>query len=59
MVAVFDQFGHQMPFFQGRRDFKTMKRIKDRINRQKPCGVEWKIQEGANFAGKDGVIFYK
>lgn len=58
MVAVFDQRGQQMSFFQGRRDFKRMKQIKDRIDRQKPCGVEWLIQDGANFAGKSGIVVY-
>jgi hypothetical protein len=58
MIAVFDQWGKQMPFFQGRRDFKRMKQIKDRIERQLPCGVEWQIEEGANFSGQSGVIVY-
>lgn len=35
MVAVTDQNGKQMPKFQGKRTFKLMKKIKDRISRQK------------------------
>lgn len=35
MVAVFDQNDKQMPKFQGRRSFKLMNKIKNRIVRQK------------------------
>lgn len=45
MVAVFDQHDKQMPFFQGRGGFRTMKRINDRIKRQRNKIVEWKWQE--------------
>jgi len=34
MVAVCDQNGQQMPFFQGRKD-EVMPRIKRRLDRQK------------------------
>lgn len=39
MVAVFDQNGQQMPFFQGRKE-EVMPKIKRRLNRQKGS-VEW------------------
>lgn len=42
MVAVFDQYDQQMPFFQGRKSDLTMKRIKDRMKRQRCKIVEWK-----------------
>ena len=48
MLAVFDQNDNQMPFFQGRRSYLTMKRIKDRIKRQRNKIVEWKWQEREN-----------
>lgn len=44
MVAVFDQHDKQMPFFQGRGNTRTMKRINDRIKRQRNKNVEWKWQ---------------
>jgi hypothetical protein len=56
MVAVFDQWGIQLPFFQGKRS-EAMPKIKSRLDRQKGS-VYWKIQEGANFAGETGVINY-
>ena len=40
VLAVFDQNGEQMPQFQGERTFKVMKKIKDRIVRQKTA-VTW------------------
>lgn len=40
MVAVCDQNGELMPKFQGERTFNLMKKIKDRIQRQK-IPVTW------------------
>ena len=39
IVAVFDQNGQQMPFFQGRKE-EAMPKIKRRLDRQKGK-VEW------------------
>lgn len=57
-VVVFDEEDRQMPFFQGPQDI-AMRRVKRRIEKQRPCSIEWKIQEGANFAGESGVMKYE
>jgi len=41
LLMVFDQNGEQMPNFQGERTYKSMKKIKDRIVRQK-TPVTWR-----------------
>jgi len=51
MVMVFDQYGQQMPSFQGRKN-EAMPKIKARLSRQKGK-VEWKVQEGADFIVPD------
>jgi hypothetical protein len=58
-IAVLDQNNNQMPEFQGMRTFPLMKRLKDRINRQKPCFVKWFVQEGTDFAGTTTEMYYK
>jgi hypothetical protein len=58
MIAVFDQFGTQIPFFQGRQS-EAMPKIKRRIARQMPCNVRWEIQEGAKFSVKNISLFSK
>ena len=51
MVVVFNQYGQQMPYFQGRKN-EAMPKIKARLSRQKGM-VEWRVQEGANFVMPD------
>lgn len=47
MVAVLDQNGKQMPFFQGLQK-EVMRKLKARLDRQK-TPIIWKVQESANF----------
>lgn len=41
MMAVCDQYGKQIPFYQGLKTYKRMKQIKSRIIRQKNKVIEW------------------
>lgn len=41
MILVFDQKGRQMPRFQGHNDLKRLKRIQNRIYRQRFKEVTW------------------
>jgi hypothetical protein len=59
-VSAYDEQGQEMPFFSGPQN-QAMKRIKARIEKQKPCYINWVAEEGANFSnieGNDINVFY-
>lgn len=59
-ITSFDQHGEVMLYFTGERGLTTMAKIKRRIQKQIPCSIAWKVEEGVEFSNIVGcqIVHY-
>lgn len=59
-ITSFDQHGDVLSVFSGERGLSMMAKIKRRIDKQIPCSIVWKVEEGAEFSNIVGsqIVHY-